>query len=59
PLTVDRLALTTGRPPGEVTLTVARLEVRGFATQRGAGYEISSAGARARAAVSLDEGLEP
>lgn len=52
PLSPDRLCEELGLSVGAVSLALARLEVRGLAARRGPGIEISTAGARARAAVS-------
>jgi DNA processing protein len=48
PSSIDRLALLTGLKPGELAVTLSRLEVRSLATRNYGGYEITSAGARAR-----------
>ena len=51
PVTPDRLCEELGLNVGAVSLALARLEVRGLAVRRGAGIEISTAGARARTAL--------
>lgn len=53
-VTPDRVVRVTGLSPGEVALSLSRLEVRGFVTRRHGGYEISGGGGRIRAAL-LDE----
>lgn len=52
PLSNERIVALVGRSRGEVSLALARLEVRGLLRRRGTGYEISDAGVRARAAVA-------
>lgn len=51
PLSNERIVGLLGRSRGEVSLALARLEVRGLLRRRGTGYEISDAGVRARAAI--------
>ncbi len=46
---VDHLEI----PAGTAALALARLEVRAFIRQRGAGYELTEAGARARSALVM------
>ena len=48
PSSIDRLALLTGMKPGELAVTLSRLEVRSFAHRNYGGYEITTAGGRAR-----------
>lgn len=50
--TPDRICLELGLEPGAVALSLSRLEVRGLAVRRGAGYLITTAGARARAGMT-------
>ena len=47
PSSIDRLALLTGLKPGELAVTLSRLEVRSFAHRNFGGYEITTAGTRA------------
>ena len=54
PVPPDRIMGETGLPTGKVALALSRLEVRGFALKRLAGYEVTSSGARCR--ESLHEG---
>lgn len=51
PLSNGRIVDLLGRSRGEVSLALARLEVRGLLRRRGTGYEISDAGVRVRAAI--------
>lgn len=51
PVSNDSIVALLGRSRGEVSLALARLEVRGLLRRRGTGYEISDAGVRARAAL--------
>lgn len=51
PTSADRICRELREGVGAVALALSRLEVRGFALRRGNGYEITTAGARARAAV--------
>lgn len=51
PVTPDRLCGELGLGVGAVSLALAKLEVRGLTIRRPAGIEISTAGARARAAL--------
>lgn len=48
PVLAGHVARLTGLTVGGVGLSLARLEVRGLARRRGAGYEITEKGARAR-----------
>ena len=48
---LGRLATDVVAPPGQVALTLSRLEVRGFVVKRPTGYELSDAGVRARASI--------
>ena len=48
PVAPDRLCRRLDYPPGEVALALSRLEVRNLVLRRAVGYEISTAGARAR-----------
>jgi DNA processing protein len=52
PLPADQLAKTAGRPTGEISMALARLEVRGLADHRFAGFQITRAGARVREALA-------
>jgi DNA processing protein len=54
----DRICRELGSAMGEVALALSRLEMRGLALRKGIGYQITTAGARARAARSLG-GREP
>jgi len=45
----DRICAELGFPMGTTALALSQLEVRGLATRRGAGYQITTAGARLRA----------
>lgn len=54
PASMDRLVATTGLKPGAVSLTLAKLQLRGFATRASTGgFAISPAGARATREVPL------
>lgn len=55
PTTPDRVCLELGLSPGVVALALSRLEVRGLALRRGPGYQITTAGARARAGAAEAE----
>lgn len=57
PVSPDRLCQELGLSVGAVSLALARLEVRGLAARRGPGIEISTAGARARSALTGDVAL--
>jgi DNA processing protein len=46
PSSIDRLVLLTGLKPGEVAVTLSRLEVRSLVARNYGGYELTSAGAR-------------
>ncbi len=59
PLVPDRICRELSLPTGGVALALSRLEVRGLACRRGAGYVITSAGARARLPRSRDEEGSP
>ena len=48
---MGRIASNLPHSTGEVALALARLEVRGFVVKRRGGYELTTSGARARAAV--------
>ncbi|MDQ3953984.1 MAG: DNA-processing protein DprA [Actinomycetota bacterium] len=48
PLPLDRLVKVTQLPLGTAALAISRLEIRGLATRRGPGYEISQSGGRVR-----------
>ena len=48
PVSLDRLAARLQAPVGELTGTLARLEVRGLVARGGAGYAITASGAKAR-----------
>ena len=54
PVPPDRIMNETGLPTGKVALALSRLEVRGFALKRLAGYEITSSGARCRHSLHQD-----
>ncbi|MFN2389274.1 MAG: DNA-processing protein DprA [Actinomycetota bacterium] len=47
PVSPDRICRELGAQPGAVALALARLEIRGFAQKRTAGYRITTGGARA------------
>lgn len=49
PLSVDFICQETDLSSGEIALALSRLEVRGLAVRRYGGYEVSDAGARAKA----------
>jgi len=49
PASPDRICRELGLKVGQVALGLARLEARGLVNRRGPGYEITTAGARARA----------
>ncbi|MGH2747703.1 MAG: DNA-processing protein DprA [Actinomycetota bacterium] len=49
PLSVEFICKETDLNPGEVALALSRLEVRSLAIRRYGGYELSDAGARAKA----------
>lgn len=51
PLTAERLTELSGLSSGIAALSLSRLEVRGFVSRRGAGYEVSTSGSRVRAAI--------
>jgi DNA processing protein len=53
PVSTDELVRRLAFPPGRVVLGLAKLEVRGLVARAGAGYEISEAGARLRAALTV------
>lgn len=55
PFSADQVCKEFGKPPGEVALTLAKLEVRGLVIRRMTGYEISHAGARVRAMLEADD----
>ena len=57
PSSIDRLALLTGLKPGELAVTLSRLEVRSLARRNYGGYEITSAGARTRCHSAKSGGL--
>ena len=48
---MGRLCDEVDEPPGQVALTLSRLEVRGLVIKRPTGYELSEGGVRARAAL--------
>ena len=50
----DRICATLGFDMGTTALALSRLEVRGLALRRGAGYQITTAGARVRAAAASE-----
>lgn len=52
PSTSDALLRAGTMEAGQLALTLARLEVRGWAVRTAAGYALSTAGARIRAAIS-------
>lgn len=52
PIVAGHVARLTGLTVGEVGLSLARLEVKGLARRRGAGYEITDKGARVRHALA-------
>jgi DNA processing protein len=51
PLSGDEVCRRLGHPPGRVALALSRLEVRNLIHRRRTGYEVSTAGARAKAAL--------
>jgi DNA processing protein len=51
PASGDQLCSRLDHAPGEVAMALSRLEVRNLVLRRSVGYEISTAGARARAAT--------
>lgn len=51
----DRLSEVASLEPGRIALVLARLEVRGLVAREGAGYRITSMGARLREAVLGDQ----
>ena len=57
PVSPDRLCEELGLTVGAVSLALARLEVRGLTIRRAAGIEISTAGARARAARPIGSAM--
>ena len=59
PLSPDRLCEELALNVGAVSLALARLEVKGLAVRRGAGIEISTAGARARAGLAPASNVSP
>lgn len=48
---MGRLTDEIDAPPGQIALTLSRLEVRGLVVKRPTGYELSEGGLRARAAI--------
>jgi DNA processing protein len=50
PAAPDRISRALEMPPGELAVTLSKLEVRGWAVKTRGGYAISSAGARVRGA---------
>ena len=54
PVTPDRICRELALEVGAVALALSRLEVRGLVLRKGNGYEITTAGARARAAVTRE-----
>ena len=52
PVTLDRIARETGAAIGDAAMRLALMELRGLIVKRSGGYEISAAGARARAAAA-------
>lgn len=54
-VTPDRICAELLTDPGTVALALSRLEVRGLALRRGSGYQITTAGARARAAAVSED----
>jgi DNA processing protein len=58
PVPLESLARNTGLEPGALGLGLSKLEVRGLAVRRPGGYEITSRGARVRAALD-DDGEAP
>lgn len=52
PASPDSVRASTGLTHGALALALARLEVRGLVLRRRGGYEITNAGARARAALA-------
>src|SRR5919202_1480068 len=54
PVPLESLARNNGLEPGALGLGLSKLEVRGLAVRRSGGYEITSRGARVRAALDGD-----
>ena len=54
PLASERVCTDLQWPAGRVAMALSRLEVRGLATRRRTGYELSQAGARLRARFEVD-----
>jgi DNA processing protein len=52
PLSIDLICSGLGLKPGEVAVALSRLEIRGFASRRRNGYELSGGGARLRHALA-------
>jgi DNA processing protein len=57
PSTSDALLRAGTFEPGQLALTLARLEVRGWAVRSPGGYALSTAGARVRSAISDQQRL--
>lgn len=53
PVSPDSICARLSVKPGEAAVALTRLEVRGFVLRRRAGYELTSAGLRARLALAL------
>ncbi len=51
PVVVDHICRHVALSPGRVAMILSRLEIRSFVLRKGGGYEITAAGARARAVV--------
>ena len=51
PLPLERICMMTDLLPGKAALGVSRLEVRGLATRRFDGYEVTGSGARLRSVL--------
>ncbi len=59
PSTSDALLRAGTMEAGQLALTLARLEVRGWAVRTAAGYALSTSGARIRAAISRQPSVAP
>ena len=53
PTTPDRLCSELGQDVGAIALALSRMEVRALVMRKGGGYEITTAGARARAGSTI------
>ena len=55
PSSIDRLGILTRLKPGELAVTLTRLEVRNLVNRNFNGYEITTAGARSRSASRMHD----